>query len=98
MRVGSLIDVGASPDPHPNPSPGGRGAQEQASPNLLVIPAKAGIQFFPLLLVIPVKACSSSQPGLLLVIPAKAGIQFFMNLSKNWIPAFAGMTIKAGAN
>jgi hypothetical protein len=31
---------------------------------------------------------ASSFPGL--VIPAQAGIQFFA--SKNWIPAFAGMT------
>jgi hypothetical protein len=26
------------------------------------------------------------------VIPAKAGIQFFIKQTKNWMPAYAGMT------
>ncbi len=33
------------------------------------------------------KACS--------VIPAKAGIQLLLESLKNWIPAFAGMTMRA---
>jgi len=37
---------------------------------------------------------SNLEPASMSVIPAKAGIQFSSEASRNWIPAFAGMTAR----